>query len=195
MGNIKSITESGSRVAENTDEITKNGIAISKNVETLTIKANELAEQAKIVLEKLQGFFDRVPSGGAIKGIQTEMSLLRDTDTELWRTDLTASIPVSDGKLHLGLFDAFENNRFIIQYGKSFGKADVRYGIYASKPSVGVDWRIAPRLSLRGDLYDLNDPTFDLRARYEFGGGLLGWFGVSDLWDRNSWILGVGIKK
>jgi phospholipid/cholesterol/gamma-HCH transport system substrate-binding protein len=194
--NVQAITDSGTRVAANSEEITKNGVAISKNVEELTRKANELADQAKEVLGKLQQFFERVPSSGAVKGLETEMSLVRQSDPAHWRTDLSASIPVSDGRFHAGIYDAFETNRLILQYAKPVSpKIDFRYGIFASKPGLGVDSRFSPRLSFRGDLYDINDPTLDLRLRYDLGKGLLGWAGIEKVFDNNVIAIGVGIRK
>ncbi len=197
MANFEKITESGTKIAANTEEMTKNGIAISKNVEELTRKASALADEAKSVLEKLQQFFDRPPGGVAVKGIQTEMSLIRQSDPARWRTDLSASLPVADGRVHVGVFDAFESNKLTIQYGKPVGKgSEYRYGIYAGKPGIGVDLQLARKLFLRGDLYDINEPQLDFRARYEFGNGLLGWFGFERLFERKKPLtFGLGIRK
>lgn len=196
MANVQSMTDSGTRIAANTEEMTKHGVEISKNVEELTKKAIQLADEARDVLKKLQDFFNRVPSKAGLKGIETEMDLTRQTDPWHWRTDVSATVPISDGKLHVGLFDAFESNRIVLQFGKTMGRSlDLRYGVYASKPGAGVDFRFAPRLSLRGDLYDINDPTFDLRARYELGSGLIGWVGLDNVFEKNRFAVGLGIRK
>ncbi|MFQ3677542.1 MAG: hypothetical protein SNJ74_06345 [Fimbriimonadaceae bacterium] len=105
-------------------------------------------------------------------------------------------LPLSDESIHLGVFDAFEANRLNVQLGRPLAKGlDYRVGIYASKPGVGVDYRVAPKLTVRGDLFDINDPRLDLRARFDLGGGVLGWLGVDRTFDRNAWSLGVGIRK
>ncbi|MBX3119631.1 MAG: MCE family protein [Fimbriimonadaceae bacterium] len=204
VGNVEKITDSGTRIAENTEKMTKdgtliseNGVKISENVVELTKKANELADEAKAVLEKLQKFFDKVPSGGPVKGLTTDMSLSREQDPNHWRTDLSATLPVGGGgSVTLGLWDAFESNKITAQYGRPLNSSlQYRYGIYASKPGVGVDYRLAPRLSLRGDLFDINDPRFDLRARIDFGNGLYGWVGADRIFDKSAFTIGVGIRK
>jgi hypothetical protein len=41
----------------------------------------------------------------------------------------------------------------------------------------------------------LNDPRFDLRFRYDFGGGLIGWFGMDRVFKDNAPFIGIGIKR
>lgn len=48
--NVEAITDSGTRIAADTEKIAKNGIEISKNVAELTGKANTLADDAHGVL-------------------------------------------------------------------------------------------------------------------------------------------------
>ncbi len=203
VANVEKITDSGTRIAANTEKMTAdgtqisaNGVKISENVVELTKKANELADEAKSVLEKLQKFFDRVPSGSPVKGLTTDMSLSREQDPNRWRTDVEATLPVSGGSVTLGLWDAFESNKITAQYGKAVSPSlQYRYGIYASKPGVGVDYRLAPRLSLRGDLFDINDPRLDLRARIDFGNGFYGWVGADRIFNKSALTFGIGIRK
>ncbi|MBI5706644.1 MAG: MCE family protein [Armatimonadetes bacterium] len=194
--NIQSITESGTKIAANTEEMTKNGIEISKNVAEVTRKASELADDAREVLQKLKEFFQKVPSTSGIKNMTTEMDLHHQSGPSYWRTDFTATFPTEDGRFIAGVFDAFEGNKLTLQYGKDVTKnIGYRYGVYASKPGAGVDWRLAARWDLRGDFYDINDPTFDLRSRFDLGNGWLGWIGVDKVFRKNALSLGVGIRK
>ena len=106
------------------------------------------------------------------------------------------SVPIKDSTLHLGLYDAFESDRLTAQLGRSVTSTfGYRYGVYASKPGLGVDFRLAPRLSLRGDAWDINDPRLDLRASYELGNGFLGWFGVDRVLKDNAITFGVGVRR
>ena len=192
------IAETGTRIAANTEQITANGVTISEKAIELADKANALADEAREALKKVSGFFDRVPSRGGIKPIEVGMDLTRETRPNYWRTDLELStgLPGGDSSIHLGLWDAFESNKITAQIGKNFApESEYRYGIYASKPGIGVDYRLAPRLFLRGDLFDINNPRLDLRTRYEFGGGFVGWAGVSRLFSGNSPAIGVGIRR
>jgi phospholipid/cholesterol/gamma-HCH transport system substrate-binding protein len=191
------MTETGTRIAANAEKISAEGITISKNVVILSEKANELAEEARIVLKKLQDFFNKVPSTGGLKGVEAGMDLIRETTPNHWRTDMNAKIPIGGGSnLHVGVWDAFESNRFTLQLGKPYMSTnEYRYGIYASKPGVGVDFQLSRNLKLKGDLYDINDPRLDLGVRYEFKDGLLGWLGFNQVFDKNAFYVGLGFRR
>lgn len=196
VANTAKITDSGTRIAANTEKIAENGVTISEKAIELADKANEIADEAKGVLQKLQGIIGKTPSTGAFGQIQMEADLLRESRPDHWRTDLNAIVPFRDTTIHVGLFDAFETNKINLQLGREFAPGSrYRYGIYASKPGLGVDFQVAPRLFLRGDLFDINNPRGDLRARIDFGSGFYGWVGVNDLFDRNAPLIGLGIRK
>ena len=210
VANVADITNTGKTIAANTAEMTKNGIAITENVSTiskkaitLTDKATEIAskasqieDQLKGVLDKVGGFFNKAPNTKDLPQITTEMNLFRQSHPGYWRTDFGISVPIKDSTLHLGLYDAFESDRLTAQLGRSVTSTfGYRYGVYASKPGLGVDFRLAPRLSLRGDAWDINDPRLDLRASYELGNGFLGWFGVDRVLKDNAITFGVGVRR
>ena len=214
--NVAQITETGKSIAAHTDtivrngeEISKNGIEISKNVATVSQKAVTLTDQAnqiatnaidienrfKGALDKVGNFFDHAPSTKGFK-LESEVDLMRQTNPGIWRTDITFDTPIPDGTLYAGVYDAFEANRFTIEVGHPMLQgAQYRYGIYASKPAIGVDFPLAKRLYLRGDLWDINNPQLTLRARYDFGGGLSGWLGVDHILHENTPTIGVGIVR
>jgi phospholipid/cholesterol/gamma-HCH transport system substrate-binding protein len=194
--NLADMTETGTRIARNTEAITERGIVVTDRAIELTERATDVAEEAKRVLQQIGGFFQRGTGAPALAGIETQMDIMRGTEPNRWRTDITVTAPLPDGRVHFGLFDAFESNRINLQLGRPLGdRGEYRYGIYASKPGLGVDFQVAPKLFLRGDLFDINDPRMDLRARYEFGRGFVGWFGVDRMFDRNSPMIGVGIRR
>jgi phospholipid/cholesterol/gamma-HCH transport system substrate-binding protein len=197
LANAKTITDSGTRIAASAEKITEEGIVISKNITELTVKANELAEEARTVLQKLQDFFQRVPSTGGLRGLEVGMDLLRESKPDRWRTDVVAKLPIKGGSAHLGVYDAFEGNKLNLQVGKSFaGGSEYRYGIYSSKPGIGVDFKLARNLTFKGDLYDINDPRLDLGVRYEFKDGLLGWLGFNRVFGGgNAFFAGLGFRK
>ncbi len=196
MGNVNKMTDSGTRIAANTEEITKNGITLSEKAVQLADKANEIADEAHTALQKISGFFGRGPSKTSIPKVQAQMDLLHEGSPNHWRMDIGGRVFLKDQFIDLGLYDAFEGNKIILQSGNSLGKKmDYRYGIYASKPGVGVDFRLAPRVSLRSDLFDINRPRFDLRTQIDFGSGFVGWLGLEKLFQRNAFVAGVGIRK
>lgn len=208
--NVADITETGKKIATNVQTMTKNGTAISENAAvisgkaiTLTDKANEIAtkaseieDQLKSVLDKVSGFFSKAPSTGGLSKITTEIDLLRQTDPGYWRTDVTFYYPFQESMLSVGLYDALASNKFTAELSKPLTKRlDLRYGVYASSASVGVDYLLAPRFSLRGDLWEINDPRLDLRTNYDFGNGFIGWLGVDRVLKQNAVTFGVGVRK
>ena len=196
LDNTSKITATGTKIAANTEEITKNGVTISAKAIELTDKANLIIDDMRKLIEKVGGVFNKGGGKSPLAGIEANMDLIRESKPNHWRTDSEVSLPFGDQRVHLGLFDMFESNKITLQLSQPLGnKGRYRYGIYASKPGVGVEYRLAPRLSLRGDMFDINNPRADLRARYEFGNGFYGYLGVERLFDRNAAMLGIGIRK
>ena len=197
--NAAKISETGTRIAANTEEITKNGVIVSQKAIELADEAKDLAKSAKGVLERLQGVFGggKVPSAGSLlSGVTPSLDVIRESKPGHLRTDVNVALPLKDQTLHLGLYDAFESNKVNAELGKPIGPySEFLYGIYASKPAIGVDYRIAPRLFLRGDFFDINNPRADLRARFEFGNGFYGWLGLERLFKDNAPLFGVGFRK
>ena len=208
--NIAEITNTGKSIATNVAEITKNGTAISENAAVITkkaitltdratevaTKATEIEDQLKGVLDKVGGFFNKAPSTGSLPKIVTEMDLMRQSQPGYWRTDVNFTIPLSDSTLNLGIFDALESDKINVQLGKNVTtRFGYRYGVYASKPAIGVDYLLAPRLSLRGDAWDVNNPRLDLRTSYEIGNGLIGWVGLDRVLHDNALTFGIGVRR
>jgi phospholipid/cholesterol/gamma-HCH transport system substrate-binding protein len=208
--NIKTMTESGVKMAANGEGIAKNvekmtadGPEISRKVSDLMTKANEIATKISGIADDIKGAIGKVSKvveGGGqnpLSNIETRFDLLQESKPSFLRTDVLAIFPDSKGdSFQLGLFNAFEQNKLIAQYSKKFDdNLSLRYGIFASKPGLGVDYRLSPRTSMRGDVFSLNDPRFDLRFRYEFGGGLIGWFGVDRVFKDNAPLFGIGIRR
>ncbi len=196
LANVEKMSDSGTRIAANGEVISKNGITLSEKAIVLADKASAIADEARNALEKISGFFGRGPSRPSIPKLEGHLDLLRQTDPNHWRTDLYGRVDLKDSFLDIGLYDAFESNKTILQLGSPLvKKGDYRLGIYASKPSAGVDFQIAPRVSLRGDVFDINKPHFDLRTQLDFGNGVVGWLGLEKIFDRNAFVAGVGIRK
>ncbi|HEY3780635.1 MAG TPA: MlaD family protein [Fimbriimonadaceae bacterium] len=197
VANTAKITDTGTRIADNTETITKNGIVMSQKAIEIEDKAKDLEDDARKVLDKLQSAFGFKKPSALLSGPVTgSIDFLRSTRPGHTRTDLNFTIPLQKENIHLGLYDAFESNKINAELGEKFGKNnEFLYGVYASKPGVGVDYQLARRLFLRGDLYDVNNPHLDLRARVEFGNGFYGWLGVDRLLKTNALVIGVGFRK
>jgi phospholipid/cholesterol/gamma-HCH transport system substrate-binding protein len=196
VGNVATITDSGTRIASDTEKIAKNGVVVSQKAIELADKANAIADEAHETLKKLQGFFQKVPTGNVFSDVHTRFDLFGDSNLGRSRTDLEVLVPYKDFNIHLGLFDAFETNKLTAQLGEKFGQgSEYKYGVYAGKPGVGVDYLLAPNLHFEGDLFDLNETRLDLRARYDFGKNFVGWLGLSRVFDANAPLIGIGFRK
>jgi phospholipid/cholesterol/gamma-HCH transport system substrate-binding protein len=196
LANVDKMTDSGTRIAANTETISKNGITLSQKAIELADKANAIADEAKTALQKISGFFNRGGSKTNLPRVEGHLDLIGQTDPDHVRTDLYGRFDIGKGFVEAGLYNAFESNKAILEMGSPFGRGnDFRYGIYASKPGLGVDFHLAPRVSLRGDMFDINKPQLNLRTQFDFGSGLVGWLGVERLFDRPTFVAGVGIRK
>lgn len=198
LANFKTMSESGTRIAVDAEAMAKNGVTISAETVELMKKANKLADEVDGLIQKFKETVDRLQGGGKslLSGISGEASLVRETEPNRNRADVNVTVPLGSERVTLGLYDAFESNKVNLQLHKALSPdLDLRYGVYASKPGVGVDYALAPRLGLRSDVFGLNNPQWDVRMRYDFGGGIFGWFGVERLLKRNSPALGIGIRK
>lgn len=193
MANVAEMTKSGTVIAKNTEEITKNGSILSAKAIQLADKANDIADEAKGMVKKVGGFFNK--SGPKPPPVHLSMDLLYESRPAYWRSDIEASTEFGGQTYYLGLFDAFESNKITAQAAKSFGPAEVRYGVYASKPGIGVNYRFAPALGLRTDLFDINDPKLNLRLSYEVRDGIVGWLGIDRMFKNNVPTIGFGVRK
>jgi len=196
MSNVDKMTDSGTRIAANTEAISKNGVTLSQKAVELADKANSIADDAKSALDKISKFFNKTGNAPKLPKVEAHLDLLRQTDPTHWRNDLYGRIDLGKGFVDAGLYDAFETNKVILQAGDSLGRlGDYRYGIYASKPSLGVDFRVAHGVLLRTDLFDINRPELDLRTQFDFGHGFVGWLGIERAFEQDSFVAGVGIRK
>lgn len=199
LQNFETMSESGVKIASDAEVMAKNGVAISEETKKLLEKANKLADEVGKGLEDLKGVVSKFGEGGGsglIPKIEVESEIVQQTDPGRLRTDFNAKIPVGKDKLVLGMYDAFESNKLNLQLERPLdGKTDLRYGVYASKPGLGVSYRFAPNLSMQGNLFGLNSTQFDWKLQYDNRTGLYGWVGIERLFKQNSPAIGIGIKR
>ncbi|RYG21572.1 MCE family protein [bacterium] len=191
---LPNLVDQTTKVATNVADLTAKSQDLPGKLGTVLDKAADLEERLGTLVGKFGGVLDRKPKGFPL--VTTQLDLLRESDPGYWRTDLNLTVPTGDGFVAAGLWDAFGRNRVNLQYGTNLSSSlAYRYGIYAGRPGVGVDFRLAPRLSLRTDLWDINNPRFDAKFRYELGGGLIGWFGTERTFQDTSLTIGIGVRR
>ncbi len=203
--NAADASASAARIAGTAEGIAKDGKEISARLIALTDKANVLAEKAAGLEDKVGNILgrfggDRKPgekggAGLALPTVGARLDLLRESDPGHTRTDLYLDLGFPKGAFSLGLYDAFESNRLIAQLARPFGGGDLRYGIFAGKPGVGVDYPLGSNLAFRGDAWGLNDPRLDLRLRLGPRKGLYGWLGADRVFRDNAPTFGLGFSR
>ncbi|MCL6624077.1 MAG: hypothetical protein K6T17_05595, partial [Fimbriimonadales bacterium] len=194
--NVEQISRTGTEIAENTRQITSDGKIVSAKAIELADRANELAEEAKRVLEKLREFAEQLPREFRVARPSFRLESARNTERGAFQTDVIVEYPLTQkASLFAGVFDATEGNLLNLQYGLQRGSSTLRYGIYASKPGLGVDWQVVPGVLLSADLFDPNDPRLDARARFNFGKDWYLYMGANRIGDRNEPLIGLGVKR
>ena len=186
------------RIAEDIGKYTGDE-ELRENVRGTVAEARATLTEARQATERINRFVERLIQPGRLAIRPTEVSLdvyglLRDGN---FRTDLTLSFPYRDNRFfYLGVFDVTESNKFILQYGSQLAPTlDLRYGLYASKPGVGVDWRFTPRLHLRADVFDPNDLQINTRAKIQLNTDWSLWVGIDSLFGQNQPVLGVQLTR
>jgi phospholipid/cholesterol/gamma-HCH transport system substrate-binding protein len=199
--NFATMSESGTKIAADAEKMAANGVEISAQTKDLMTKANKLADEVDKLIQDFKKTLSNVDLPGLggkslIPDIGFEANIARQTDLARFRVDANVYFPTGKEKLIFGLYDAFESNKLNLMFQRPVGqKMDLRYGVYASQPGIGVDFRVAPSLMLRGDLFGLNEPQLDLRLRYDFSGGISGFLGADRIFQRPTPSVGVGIRR
>jgi phospholipid/cholesterol/gamma-HCH transport system substrate-binding protein len=186
------------RIAEDIGKYTGDE-ELRENVRGTVAEARATLAQARQATERINRFVERLIQPSKLSIRPTEVSLdvyglLRDGT---FRTDLTLSFPYRDNRFfYLGVYDVTESNKFILQYGSQLTPTlDLRYGLYASKPGVGVDWRLKPGLHLRADVFDPNDLQINTRTKIQLNADWSLWVGIDSLFDQNQPVLGVQLTR
>jgi len=98
-----------------------------------------------------------------------------------------------DAYYRVGAFDLGEENGLIAQFGTKLNDTlGLRYGLYDDKLGVGLDYMAPsgyPRITL--DAYRPNDPHWDLRFWHSISRDWSLLFGVNDLGQGNSPLVGL----
>ncbi len=206
--NLKTMTDSGVKMAANgesialsVDKMAKDGPAITAKVSDLLTKVNDLVAKFSDMADDVKGAVKKVSNtlaGNKITGpkFETHLDIIQESKPSFTRSDFTLVFPEASGdSIQVGLYNAFEGNKLIAQVGKQIDpKMQLRYGIFASKPSFGVDYSFSPKASLRADVFSLNNPTFNARLRYSFGKDTSFFLGMDRIFRDNAPSIGFGIK-
>jgi len=196
--NLKTATESLNSIltdlkglTSDKEMIDKIKTTIDKANSTLT-KAEETLGTAKSAIEKAQSKLSdlgKIETGG-------DFTLRVVPDTKKWSGDLNLKLETKKGKTFVegGITDIGENESLRAQVGRMLSnEGSGRMGIYKGKVGVGAEWRSKP-LSLKTDVYNPNEITWDIFGTWAFSPELGVVLGVEDLLGDNEANLGLKIR-
>ncbi len=172
---------------------------LRQNVRATVAEARATLTEARQATEKVNRFVERLiqPPRLSLRPVGVTLDVYGMLRESMFRTDITLTFPYRDDRfVDLGVYDVTESNKIILQYG--FGLApnlDLRYGLYASKPGVGLSWQAKRNLQLRGDLFNPNDPQLNAKAKLYLGNDWSLWVGIDSLFSRNEPVLGLQLVR
>lgn len=98
--------------------------------------------------------------------------------------------------IRLGVFDIANSNKGILQLGQSLNKTtDLRYGIYASKLGLGLDYAYSPRIFGSANLYNQNQVRLDVQGVYKVTDNWGVLMGIDELFWHNLFTVGAHFNR
>ena len=116
-------------------------------------------------------------------------------DPSRFRLDAEARIPFGQrGLVNLGLYD-IEHSSLILQGGTRMGSGFTsRYGMFAGKIGVGLDYDPNNNFYVRTDLFDANHPRLDIRTGFRVNKNASFWVGTDGLLRRPVPVVGIELN-
>ncbi|MCS6949068.1 MAG: MlaD family protein [bacterium] len=186
------------RIAEDISKYTGDE-ELRQNVRATVAEARATLTEARQATEKVNRFVERLiqPAAFSLRPMDVSLELYALLHDETFRTDLALTLPYRENRFfYVGLYDVAESNKIIAQYGSPWAPGlNLRYGLYASKPGVGMDWQLSPRLELRTDLFNPKELQVNTRVRLQLGSDWSLWAGVDSLFRKNQPIIGLQITR
>lgn len=208
QGDIRGTLKSARNAAESLERMTDSMEKLvtepqfQEDIKETAAGAREAVEKAKDVLDHVD---EILPGEKFLKPGDDPNKPTRHTSLEIITTPedgnvipvFSTSLSIRDSSfVKLGLYDVGGDNRLIFQPGNSLSsRADLRYGVYASKLGLGLDYNFSPNLFGTVDVYDTDDLRTDFRAGLLLNDnfGLL--LGVDDAFDESRFTLGARYQK
>ncbi len=175
--------------------------ALQTNIRQTIVDLRETTAQAKDLTARIGTIVGAIkPSRKPRLGIgqpQFTIDLLARGNAPHFRSDLNVRLPLgATNALDLGIYDFAERDKLNARYETDIrGLGAFRYGIYASKLSVGLSTPSALGNQLRLDAYDPNNPTLDARALFRLNRDFSLWLGADSLFKRTTPLLGVQLNR
>ncbi len=197
--NVRELSEKANTLAEKASTVIENAETLTRNLNSAIEEGKPIIEQAKGTFERLNSAFDRLVTVRTlgITDATYRLEMNYNSDLERYRTDIFVSLLTRDNRsILLGVYDFTESNRLITQLGMEVApNLTVRYGLYASKPGIGVDYRLSERGSLSLDLFNPNDWQGSLRFNWRVADRVGIWGGLDSPFRKNQPAFGVRIER
>ena len=127
--------------------------------------------------------------------INAQINASEQFDPSRFRLDAEARIPFGQRSLvNIGLYD-IEHSSLILQAGTRMGGGFTsRYGLYAGKIGLGLDYDPAHNFYIRTDLFDANHPRLDIRTGFRVNKNASFWVGTDGLLRRPVPRIGIELN-
>jgi len=175
---------------------------VQSDLKTTVSTLKETTEEGQRLVERVNTLLGKidVPGGGPRFGIGKpglSIDFLTRGDAPHFRSDVNVRFPIGDrNAFNLGLYDFAESYKLNAQYETLLGNsAALRYGIYASKLGIGLDWQAAPLTRLIVDAHNPNRFQLDARALFHINNDFSIWAGADSLFKHTTPVFGVRLKR
>jgi phospholipid/cholesterol/gamma-HCH transport system substrate-binding protein len=197
--NVRTLSERANTLASKTETVLDNANELTRNLNETVTESKAVIQQAKSTFQRVENALENAVSLRTLgfEDASYRLDIGFNRETERYRTDALVTLFTTDRRtVTLGLYDLTESNKLIAQYGVPLTpQLHLRYGLYASKPGVGVDYRFSERGLLTLDLFDPNDWQGNLRLNWRVSENVFLWGGVESPFRRYQPAFGIRIER
>ena len=174
---------------------------IQSDLKTTVSSLKETTEDGHKLVQRIGSLVDAIKPGSRPKfGLghpAVSIDLISRSNSPHFRSDVNLRLPIgAENAFNLGLFDFAEKYKLNAQYEtKLHGFGSMRYGIYASKLGVGLNWGDAKKTNFLFDLYNPNSLTLNARSLLKVNDDFSLWLGAENLFKNTTPILGVRLSR
>jgi len=175
---------------------------VQGNVKATLATVRETAESGKKVVADVSKVVGRInaPSASRRFGIgQPELTIDFGGrgDHPHFRSNVDVRLPIGkENAFHLGMYDFAESNKLTAQYETQIiGLGGLRYGLYASKLGLGLDFGLGPGVGMWLDAYDPNNLKVDSRVYFRLNRDFSLWVGVEGLFSDTTPTMGLRLHR
>lgn len=128
---------------------------------------------------------------------QTSVDVYQTVNPGRFRLDVNSVWPMSGGRFaYIGLRDVGESAKLNLQLGRTLtDNLDVRYGFYASRLGVGLDYGLTSPSGFSLNLYHPNDLKLDVYGKTRLGPNMSLYFGLESALRRNNPTIGLQFRR